>query len=129
MIKTFVDHESGKTTALIENCELDAIRIIMKRHQAIKCSYNDVGTVKYDIEHGADVFGLKKALLPNNVYASVTLQDGDTFDEEFGRRLARKKVVRKIRRMTKNAIKRWTKHYTANVEKAVLDPEKKILDS
>ena len=78
-------HMVGKTTAMLEDCELDAFRIVDKI--TCNCTNPVFGIVGMDRIRMLDEYYMAKSKL--NVAA------GDTFNEEEGKRIARERVLDK----------------------------------
>lgn len=78
-------HMVGKTTAMLEDCGLDAFRIVDKI--TCNCTNPVFGIVGMDRIRMLDEYYTAKSKL--NVAA------GDTFDEEEGKRIARERVLDK----------------------------------
>lgn len=78
-------HMVGKTTAMLEDCEFDACRIVDKITR--NCTNPVFGIVGVDGVHMLNEYYVAKSKL--NVAA------GDTFDEEEGKRIARERVLDK----------------------------------
>lgn len=75
-------HMVGKTTAILEDCELDAYHIVAK----ITSNCTD------------PVFGINGVRMLNADYmakSKLNVAAGDTFDEEEGKRIARERVLNK----------------------------------
>lgn len=111
-----------KTTAIIEDCAYDAIRIILRRHP-VTCTIPDVRHMSDDDvynmikDENFEWLHLDKAVMQDYISATVRVQDGDVFDAEVGKKEAIKAVVSKYRFKVSQALERWYEKQLSDLNK------------
>lgn len=118
MIKYEVNEEQKLIKARIVGCKYDAIKQILKRYPAFDFKKDTIfsyckKTNQMELAKsstGAPVFGLDKAIMADEYVAHAKCLEGDTFDVELGKKLAKQKVIRHYNRGKKSAIDKWVRY-------------------
>lgn len=93
MLRVFSNEKKGTTTAIVENCETDAIRHIDKIYSATAGVY--------------ETPRLYDAVMATKYTGTVTCREGDEFNAKLGEGLAVKKAMDNHNNGFKKAIVRW----------------------
>lgn len=105
MLRVFFNEAKGTSTALVEDCEFDAMRHIDKIYNA------QVGGATNGCcpacRPTVEVPRLEEAYMSNKYTGTVTVREGDTFDKKTGESLAVKKAMANHKGAFRKAIIKW----------------------
>lgn len=101
----YIDNEKKIIICKITDCTFDAINLIEKFEN---CSYKFLNRDEAD-----------KYYINDSYVGKATCQDGDIYDEEFGKKLAKKKMLKKYHVARDRAILRYINNNLKKTEKAI----------
>lgn len=105
MLRTFNNMAKGTTTALVENCEFDAMAHIDKIYSAQLSG--DVSGMCPMCRPEIEVPRLEEAFMASKYVGTVTCREGDSFDAKVGESMAVKKAMDNHKAGFRKAIVRW----------------------
>lgn len=127
-------YDNNEVVAKIENCEMDAVFQIVKRHPYISLTLkmkvgeevdSDWRTAIYN-QYKKDGFdtlphGLKYAIMKGEFTGVGKPLHGDTYIEPVGVAVANHKLLEKYNRSKEKAVARWVAHQEAIIMKNILN--------
>lgn len=121
MIKYYVNETKRTVTAVAENCQFDAILMILKRQPKMAEYLNfiidkNIEVVDWDdVDEAIDMaylealkaYDLKPAVMNEKYTAKAVCHPDDKFDVEEGKRIAGTRLQEKLVCAQKRAVQRW----------------------
>lgn len=127
-------YDNNEVVSKIENCEMDAVFDIVKRHPYLSLTLNmrvgeevdsDWRTAIYNQykKAGFDTlpYGLDRAIIPNSFTGVGRPLEGDVYDEHTGVETANHKMLKKYNTSKDKAMKRWVNHQKRILDGCVLN--------